>query len=154
MPISTTIIWLIALVAFAILEGVTVSLVSIWFMGGALTALIVSCFTDNLWLEMGCFLVVSCLLLGVLRPLVKRYFTPAGHHLTNLDQVVGRTGVVIQPIDNMGSQGQIRVKGQIWTARSESGEPIPADTPVTVLRIEGVKVIVEPCAVNAPQNGQ
>ena len=35
-----TILWLVALVVFAAAEAVTVNLVSIWFAGGALAALI------------------------------------------------------------------------------------------------------------------
>ena len=47
-PISLPILWLIILVVFGLLEAATVSLVSIWFAGGALIALLVSLFSDSL----------------------------------------------------------------------------------------------------------
>ena len=40
-PIALPIVWLAALVLFAVAEAATVSLVSIWFAGGALIAFLV-----------------------------------------------------------------------------------------------------------------
>ena len=37
----------------------------------------------------------------------------------------------------------------VWTARADSDAPIPAGTAATVLRIEGVKLIVTPACVTA-----
>ena len=49
-----------------------------------------------------------------------------------------------EAIDNLASQGQVTVSGQIWSARSDGEEQIPIGARVTVLRIEGVKLIVRP----------
>ena len=40
--------------------------------------------------------------------------------------------------------GWTLVDGTVWTARSKSGQPIPAGAEVRIDAIEGVKVIVEP----------
>ena len=61
----------------------------------------------------------------------------------NADRIIGKTAVVIETIDNLAGKGQVKVAGQIWTARSERDVVIPQDAEVTVLRIEGVKVFVE-----------
>ena len=53
-------------------------------------------------------------------------------------------GLVTAPIDNVTAQGQVKLGAMTWTARSESGEPIPEGTLVKVVRIEGVKAIVSP----------
>ena len=61
------IVWLILLLAFAALEGITVGLTSIWFAAGALAALIAALLHGPLWLQIALFLVVSILcLLAVL----------------------------------------------------------------------------------------
>ena len=57
--------------------------------------------------------------------------------------VLGAVAVVTQEIDNRSATGQVKVSGQIWTARSQGEDPIPVGTSVTVLRIEGVKLIVQ-----------
>ena len=140
MPIPS-ICWLVALVVLAVLEGVTVTLVSLWFSLGALAALTTSFFVDNIWIQFAVFLVVSLVTLLVIRPLAQRYVTPK-QVATNADRAVGAEGVVTQAIDNRAAKGQVTVSGAVWTARSESEEPIPEGTPVRVLRIEGVKLIV------------
>lgn len=138
------ILWLALLIVFAVAEAVTVGLLSIWFALGALGALLVSLVTDSIWMEAWVFLLISLAALLLLRPLANRYFSPTHHKPTNLDLVIGQDGMVTVAIDNLSAVGQVKVKGQIWSARSGSGEPIPAGTVVTVLRIEGVKLYVQP----------
>lgn len=142
MPIPS-ICWLVALVVLAVLEGITVTLVSLWFALGALAALITSFFVDNIWVQFAVFLVVSLVTLLVIRPLAQRYVTPK-QVATNADRAVGAEGMVTQAIDNRTAQGQVTVGGAVWTARADPEEPIPEGTPVRVLRIEGVKLIVTP----------
>lgn len=138
---SLPVMWLIILVVLALAEAATINLVSIWFAAGALVALLVSLFCQNFWIQLVLFILVSTLCLALVRPLAQKKFTP---HLrpTNLDLLLGQDAVVTEDIDNLASTGQVKVGGQIWTARNEVEEPIPAGTIVQVLRIEGVKIIV------------
>ena len=53
------VIWLIVMVLFLVVEGITVGLVSLWFALGALAALLVSLGVDNVWVQIAVFLVVS-----------------------------------------------------------------------------------------------
>lgn len=140
MPIPS-ICWLVVLIALAVLEAATVTLVSLWFALGALAALITSFFVQNIWVQFAVFLVVSLVTLLVIRPLARRYVTPK-QVATNADRAVGAEGVVTQAIDNRSAQGQVKVGGSVWTARSDPEESIPEGTLVQVLRIEGVKLIV------------
>lgn len=143
MPLQS-ILWLAAVVLLFVVEAMTVGLVSIWFGVGALAGLIVSFFTRNVWIQLTVFLVVAIVCLLAVRPLTKRFLEPRGE-ATNADRAVGGEGVVIEPIDNLSAQGQIKVQGAVWTARTETdGETIPTGTRVRVLRIEGVRAIVAP----------
>ena len=136
--------WLIATVVLVALEAITVGLTSIWFAAGALAALIVSFFTDSLFIQVCCYLVVALVSLCAVRPMVKR-FMAASRQPTNADRAIGAEGVVVQAVDNLNAQGQVKVDGAVWTARSSREDQIiPADTRVRVERIEGVKLIVAP----------
>ena len=137
-----TIFWLIAFIAFAVGEAVTVGLVSVWFAVGALAALFATALGAGLWLQIGVFLGVSALALALFKPLSSKYLKPM-LSATNADRVMGASALVIKAIDNTQAQGQVKVNGQIWTARSAQDVVIPAGTDVKILRIEGVKVIVE-----------
>ena len=137
-----TIFWLAAFIVFAIGEAVTVGLVSVWFAVGALAAMFATAFGAGLWLQIAVFLGVSALALALFKPLSSKFLKPRVS-ATNADRVIGSTALVTETIDNAQAQGQVKVNGQVWSARSAQDIVIPAGTDVRVLRIEGVKVMVE-----------
>ena len=138
-------IWLGLLLAFLIAEAAcAIHLISIWFAAGALVAMIASLLGAQVWLQVTLFVVVSVALLVLLWPFVKKFLNPA-HEKTNVDSVIGATGVVTAAIDNIAATGTVKLGAMEWTARSTSGESIDAGSVVVVDRIEGVKVFVS-CA--------
>ena len=136
------IFWLAAVIVFAIGEAVTVGLVSVWFAVGALAGLFATALGAGLWLQITVFLGVSALALALFKPLSSKLLKTKAS-ATNADRVIGASALVTQSIDNTQAQGQVKVNGQVWSARSAQNVVIPAGTDVKVLRIEGVKVIVE-----------
>ena len=142
-------IWLALMVVFLITEAVcAIHLVSIWFAAGSLVALFVSLLGGAVWLQITLFLVVSVALLILLWPLVRKVITPKIEK-TNVDAVIGSTGLVTVAIDNVTAEGQVKLGAMYWTARSTSGEKIPEGTLIRADRIEGVKVYVSPAEVPA-----
>ena len=135
------IFWFALIVIFVMTELNTVTMVSIWFVFGALGALIVSFLGGELWLQITVFIIVSFLLLLSLRPLTKKYITPRMTR-TNVDSVLGTQGPVLEAIDNVASTGRVKLGSLQWSARSTNGEPIEEGCLVKVDRIEGVKVFV------------
>lgn len=141
--ISTAVFWLIAMVALLAVEAAVPGLISIWFAIGALAALISAMFHAPIWLQVVWFVVVSILSLILTRPFVKKYVnsrtTP-----TNADMGIGKDAVVVEEIDNLHGKGAVLIDGKTWTARMEMEDQraLPGET-VRILRIEGVKMIVE-----------
>ena len=134
--------WLIALIVFSVIEGVTVGLASIWFAIGALGALIVAVLGGHIFLQVVVFLALSAAALALIRPLAVKILKPR-HDPTNADRVIGQTALVTEAMDNVEGKGLVVVSGQVWSARSQHNVVIPAGTQVRILRIEGVKVYVE-----------
>ncbi len=139
------IVWLVLLLLFAGGEAVSVGLTSIWFAAGALAALIAALLGGALWIQITLFLAVSLLFLAAVRPLAKRYLNDKVE-ATNADRVIGAEAKVTEDIDNIHGKGAVIIRGMTWSARSQDDGPIPTGTLVRVLRIEGVKVFVEPLA--------
>ena len=137
------ILWLLLMVVFLAAEASTVTLISLWFAAGSLCAMIVCLLGGALWLQLTVFLAVSAVLLTALRPLVRKYITPK-LTATNVDSVIGSTGLVSVAIDNVTASGQVKLGAMVWTARSSSGAVISEGTLVKVDKIEGVKVFVSP----------
>ena len=142
------VVWLALMVVFLLIEASTVTLVSTWFAVGALAALIAGLLNAPVWLQVMVFVLVSAAALSALRPLVRRYVTPKITK-TNVDAVIGSTGLVTVAIDNVSAVGQVKLGAMYWTARSTAGNRIPEGTLVQVDRIEGVKVFVTPVEVPA-----
>lgn len=142
------IFWLVLVIVFGVIEGVTPQLASIWFAGGALAALIVSLFRVDVWIQAVVFVGVSALLLALTRPLVKKRLRAAVVP-TNSDAAIGKVAVVTERIDNTGATGFVRLDGTLWTARSADGSPVEEGEEVIVDRIEGVKLIVSRKTENA-----
>ena len=69
-------LWLALIVVFAVIEGATTALTTVWFIGGALAALAAALLHAELWLQITLFFAVSVVLLTALRPLVKKYLRP------------------------------------------------------------------------------
>ena len=142
--------WLAAMVIFILAEAATVTLVSIWFAAGALVAIVVALMGGSVAVQVTVFLAVAVLLLGSLRRLARKHFTPRLIR-TNVDSIVGSIGVVTTPVNNIAALGRVTISGMEWTARSTTGAPLPEGCTVRVDRIEGVKVFVslaEEAAVN------
>ena len=135
--------WLIMIVVFLLAEASTVMLVSTWFAIGSLAAMLMALIGAGTGLQIAVFVIISAVCLTALRPLVRRHIAPKLTK-TNVDAVVGSTGLVTVAIDNVSAQGQVKLGAMEWTARSESGDAIPQGTMVKVVRIEGVKAIVSP----------
>lgn len=141
-----TILWLVILVVFLIMEANTVTLVSIWFAAGALAAMVAALLGGQFWLQLVLFLAVSGLLLACLRPITKKYLKPRIVK-TNVDAVIGSQGYVTEAIDNLSAKGRVKLGAMEWSARSASNENISLGTLVKVEKIEGVKVFVSPVTV-------
>lgn len=135
--------WLIALVVFLVIEAATLGLATIWFAGVALVALIAAMCGAGIVIQIVLFLVVSLVLLFFTRPFAVRFLNKDTLK-TNVDRVVGMEGVVTEEISNLAGTGKVSLGGNMWTARTENeGGTIPVDAVVTVLRVEGVKLIVK-----------
>ena len=136
------VIWIAAMVIFGVVEAVTVGLVSIWFVLGSAAGLIAAICGGAVWLQVTLFFVVSIAALLATRPLVRKMMARSIVP-TNADAVLGKEARVTETIDNNESAGAVYVEGKTWSARSESGEVLPEDAMVRIVRMEGVKLFVE-----------
>lgn len=138
------IVWVIVCIGCVILEAASPQLTSIWFALGGIAALIVSFIKPELWwLQLIIFVVVSAVSLALTRPLAKKLLSKKSEKM-NADRFLDEEGVVIQTVNNVLGEGQIKSKGTVWSARSENDDDVIEEgAPVIIKKIEGVKVIVE-----------
>lgn len=142
LPVSDVTFWIIVAVVCAIVEAVSLGITSIWFVLGAIVALILASFDVPFIIQIVVFLAVSIVLLIYTRPIATKYLK-LGKEKTNVEAVVGLEGVVIEKIDNVLGKGQVKIGGLIWSAKSEDGEDIEKEEEVEVVAVKGVRVIVK-----------
>ena len=137
------IIWLIIAVIMLVIEIATTGLATLWFAVGAIVAMIM----DLCGASVVSQIIVMALVSIVCFTLCMIWIKPKLETLrrknvqkTNADRLIGREGVVIVPFDSVNGKGQVKVDGQIWSAKAE--EDFSEGTKITVKAIEGVKLVV------------
>lgn len=110
-----TIIWIAAIIIFGIAEAATAGLVSIWFVVGAVAALVATELGAALWLQFAVFLIVSILALIATRPLARKMLDKTIVP-TNADRVLHHEAKVTETVDNENATGAVYIDGKTWTA--------------------------------------
>ena len=136
------IFWLIAAVGFLVLEGMTLSMVSVWFAVGSAAALLCCLFTQSFRVQAVVFIVVSALCLLAFKPLadkLRKKPTP-----TNGDRSLGREARVLTPV-SAEQTGRVRLDGVDWNARCATpGDTLAPGQACRVTEIHSTLLIVEP----------
>jgi membrane protein implicated in regulation of membrane protease activity len=133
--------WLCIIIMAIVVEVASEQLVSIWFIPSALIATILDfCRASMVWQ------VIVFLAISVVGIIIGRRFLSAYKHeasvKTNIDAIIGEKCLVIEKIDNFAGCGQVRVKGNVWSARGVSDDDeYEVGEVLKVVAIEGVKLI-------------
>ena len=137
-------VWLILAGIFLIIEIINFGFLIFWFSIGALVAMVSSFFTGNIIVQTTIFLVVSTLLLFLTKPFVDKMLPKDKIIKTNAYSIEGKIGKVISDIEPIEGKGQVKVSGEVWSAKSSGDIYISKDTEVLIEKIDGVKLIVKP----------
>ena len=137
-------IWLaVIVIAIAAEVATSLQLISIWAACGGLGALIAYLCGAELYIQIVVFFAVTFILLALTRPLVRKLTKNIKNTPTNADMNIGKKGKVTKIIDKDMCTFRVRVDNCDWTAVTENKELLPVGTEIVVMRIEGVKLIVE-----------
>lgn len=142
--IQAWLFWLLLMIVFFVFEAATVALLSIWFAFGAMFAAAAAALGASLAVQITVFVVVSlvCLLLGW--NFRDRIWIAKKHKTaTNADRLLGQEALVLVPIETIKGNGQVKVDGNIWSARTSDDTPIEEGALVRVKSIRGSKLVVE-----------
>ena len=144
-------IWLIASGIFFVIEIFTIGFFVFWLGVGALIAMIFSFFISNIIAQMSIFVFTSALLIFATRPLANKLLN-SSNVSTNVYSLVGKTAIVVEEINYSTGKGQVKIDGEVWSAKTNNNLTIPKDSEVKILKIDGVKLIVEPLKVSSKES--
>lgn len=137
-------IWLILSGIFLIIEIINVGFLVFWFSVGALITVLASFFVHDAISQTAIFVISSTILLFATKPFVNKFLPKGPSTKTNSSGIEGKIGKVTIDIDPIESKGQVKVNGELWSAKSENNTFIAKDTEIIIEKIEGVKTIVKP----------
>ena len=133
-------VWLGAFIVLAVIEGLTYSLVSVWFCIGSLAAIAAAGVGFPEWAQIIIFVLVSGMTMLTLRPYFLKAVTPRVTK-TNLDRLEGTVAVVTKRVDKF--EGVAKADGKEWSARTQDDSVLEVGEQAYILRIEGVRLILE-----------
>ena len=132
--------WLAAGGALLVAEMLTVDLLFASLAFSAFMAAGVNALGFNMAVQGLTFGIAAVLSLFILRPIaLKNLKKRTPDFATNVDALVGVPALTISVVTDRS--GQIKLNGEIWRARSQSGE-IAEDSKVQVVAIEGATAVV------------
>ena len=145
-------IWLIISGVCFIVEIITVGFLIFWLAIGALFAMLVSFFTDNIVIQTAVFVISSTVLIFATKPFVKKFAKGKSNFKSNVYSIIGDTGIVTKNIDSINETGQVKINGELWSAVGKDDIDIEEGTEVKIVEVKGVKAVVSPIKVTSKSN--
>ena len=133
--------WLAIAAIAAVAEVLSLSLITVWFVVGALVAFVAGLVGANALVQLAVFLVASVVCLALFRPLALKYRKKGAAEEPTL---IGQTVVVCEDIDNGRMVGRVETADHMtWAAKSADGLPIAKGESAVIVSQESIKLIVE-----------
>ena len=134
-------VWLALALLLGLAELFSMDLVLLMLAAGALVGMLLGIATDSVLVEVLGAAVAAVAMLRFVRPEFVRRLHSGPDLVQGHDALVGTSGLVVAPID--ADSGQIKVSGEIWTARAYDDDDISEPgTRVQVLEIRGATALV------------
>jgi membrane protein implicated in regulation of membrane protease activity len=134
-------IWLAASGALLLVELLTADLLFASLAISALAAAGAAGLGADIVVQGIVFGVAAVLSLALLRPIALKHLKLRGtRSATNTDALIGKEAFTLTEVNERS--GQIKLSGEVWSARTESGEIASGNT-VTVTAIRGATAIIK-----------
>ncbi len=137
------VIWVILGVVLCAAEIFIPSFFIFWFGLGAFASAIASIWV-NFVIQLVIFITVSAVLLVFTRPIVlKLLLRHESPKKINIDEIIGKKAIVVQPIKPLEDSGRVKINGEIWRAITIDGSSVEAGEYVKILKVEGTLLKVK-----------
>lgn len=134
-------LWVGLALLLGAVEVASLDLVFAMVAAAALVAALSAALGLSFPLQVITFAVAAFALLALARPAVLRYVRPRMRLVpTNADANVGQRAEVLEQVT--ARDGRVKLRGEVWSARTESGDVLLAGADVEVVRIDGATAVV------------
>ena len=137
-------IWALAGLVLWIVEIFTSGFILGLFGTACIAAALASTYELGIKGQFLVFVATTAILTLGLRPLAMRYLSRRRESETNVDALIGATGLVTERIDHLSNTGTVKVGNEEWRAVVEGELVVPEGKRVRIEKVEGCKLIVVP----------
>ncbi len=137
---SMALFWLILAVFFLIIELMTVTLVSVWFIPGALVTALIALVWDNIPAQIVLFVVMSVVSLVLFNKFYRGKLKKKQDTVDADHRLIGRSASAAEPITSEG--GKVLVGDIYWRAVNEDDSTIESGAVVEIKSVEGTTLVV------------
>lgn len=145
--------WIVVALAFAVAEVASLAFFAAFFALAAVGGAIAAALGGDFLVQGLVVFVISVLGIALARPPLLRYLQRrrAGTTVSGAQEMVGKTGIVIQRIAGGGDheRGHVRILGESWLAASADGSAVEPGSTVQVVDIRRATLVVEPQPADA-----
>jgi membrane protein implicated in regulation of membrane protease activity len=141
-------VWLVIVLTAVVIEVLTLEFTFLMVAAGSLIGgLGTNLLGAPWWVQVGAAAVVTALLLFTIRPVLLRTVAKNDPVIpTNVDALAGMAATVVS--DFVKGSGTVKLRnGETWTARTDSSSDLVNGNQVSVVRVDGATVVVEPVSV-------
>ncbi len=132
--------WLGLAVIFLVIELLTTSLVSIWFVPAAvITCLLTFVIDSTLW-QIAIFVVLSAIFMVVARKIYKKHIKKPVDDVDRNEKLIGKSVTVTE--DTNAITGRVLAGDIYWRAVSEHGETIPKGETAVIKGVNGTTLVI------------
>jgi membrane protein implicated in regulation of membrane protease activity len=133
--------WVAVALGMAVIEIWSVAFYAVFLTVGALAAAVAALLGADVFIQAIVFLALSLVGILAIRPALIRRRRP--RLVSGAQGMVGQTAIVTEAIEGEHDRGHVEVAGERWPAVSADGEPIKADSSVTIIEIRGATLVVQ-----------
>lgn len=132
--------WLAVAVFFLVVELLTTTLVSIWFVPAAIITCLLTFVIDSVVWQIAIFLVLSAIFMVVARKIYKKHIKKPIDDVDQNEKLLGKAALVTE--DTNAISGRILVGDVYWRAVSENGNTIPKGETVVIKSVNGTTLVI------------
>jgi membrane protein implicated in regulation of membrane protease activity len=142
-------IWIVGGLALLAVELHTVAFYAVFIAVGCFAAGLLALFVPDsaVWVQAVLAAIVSLIGLVAIRPFASRTFLHGSGGVVSRGVHGGLVGQEALTLDSVGDEhhpGHVQLASERWLAVTDSGQPLGADTAVTVAAVRGTTLLVRP----------
>lgn len=129
-------VWLSIAVLLVIVEITVLDLIFLMLAGGAAAATVAALAGAPVWAQIGIGALVALVLLFAVRPVALRHLKQSQEKPDyGVQSLPGQQATVVEPITD--ATGQVRVDGEVWSARTSEDLALAPGDIVHIERVDG-----------------